>query len=63
MYLGVAMVGLPELSTVALRDELAGRNLRLRVWVFEIVPHHRVVERMVAMVGACVLGWGALLQV
>ena len=57
------MVGLSELSTVALRDELAGWNLRLRVWVFEIVPHHRVVERMVAMVGACVHGWGAVLQV
>ena len=57
------MVGLSELSTVALRDELAGWNLRLGVWVFEVVPHHCVVERMVAMVGACVHGWGALLQV
>ena len=57
------MVGLSELSTVTLRDELAGWNLRLRVWVFEIVPHHRVVERMVAMVGACVHGWSAVLHV
>ena len=52
MYLGVAVVRLAELSSVPLRDELAGRNLRVGRRVDEILSHDCVVERVVAVVGA-----------
>ena len=57
------MVRLAELSTVALRDELTGRNLRVWRWVVEILSHDGVIECVVAVVGARVHGRGPFLNI
>ena len=57
------MVRLAELSPVALRDELTGRNLRVGSWVVEILSHNGVVECVVAVVGARVHRRGSFLNI